>query len=313
MGAFDKYWEEKKAYDQNNKPEMVKIIPTNSPAFNRSILLGSIYDIPNMNDYELRKFVNNSFKLILNNIFFGSPDSAQYIRCFTDVRFLDAFIDVMENMFRAGTILEKDDVIKINAICYDYIRLDNSKDQNVVNRMLKMAGMINARNLPRLLGLGLSNNLANMLLIARFSSLNLNVCVKRVNFIIINQPKELMSQKMIEQIFRTIYDVMTDWFHIFPYIMLDVLPDYDENDPSTFWITDDIQEVDSTISLASLDIMETLPTESIRQTLVNYTQAYNILHNNDLYRFSMRKLSDDYQRINDVVARLNYNENIIVP
>ena len=77
MGAFDKYWEEKKAYDQNNKPEMVKIIPTNSPAFNRSILLGSIYDIPNMNDYELRKFVNNSFKLILNNIFFGSSDSAQ--------------------------------------------------------------------------------------------------------------------------------------------------------------------------------------------------------------------------------------------
>ena len=47
--AFEKYWEEKKAYDESNKVEMVKIVPANSPVFNKSILLGSIYDMNNMN------------------------------------------------------------------------------------------------------------------------------------------------------------------------------------------------------------------------------------------------------------------------
>ena len=36
--AFEKYWEEKKAYDESNKVEMVKIVPANSPVFNKSIL-----------------------------------------------------------------------------------------------------------------------------------------------------------------------------------------------------------------------------------------------------------------------------------
>lgn len=315
--AFEKYWEEKNAYDSANKVEMVKVVPSNSPAFNRSILLGSIYDMNNMNDSELRMFVQNSFRSILNNIFFDSKESADYINCFTNVRFLDAFIDVVQRFIQQGNYFDRDNIAKINNICYDYITFNNgNKNPSVVNRMYMLANIINAPYIPRLLGLGLNNNLANLLLIARWSNLNPKVCVRRVNFIIIGQPKSLMTQETIIQIMTILYELDRDqrnYIKIFPHIMMDVLGDYDEADPSTHWITDDIQEVDSILSLAALDILNGFTDANIRHILLNYTESYKLIHSNSPIRFSMRRLSDDYEKINNVVYSLSEYENIIVP
>ena len=315
--AFEKYWEEKKAYDSANRVEMVKVVPSNSPVFNRSILLGSIYDMHNMNDSELRMFVQNSFRSILNNIFFGSKESVDYINCFTNVRFLDAFIDVVQRSIQQGVYFDRDNIAKINNICYDYITFNNSnKNPAVVNRMYMLANIINAPYIPRLLGLGLNNNVANLLLIARWSNLDPRVCVRRVNFIIIGQPKAKMTQETIVQIMKILYELDRDqrnYIKIFPHIMMDVLGDYDDADPSTHWITDEIQEVDSTLSLAALDILNEFTDANIRHVLVNYTESYNLVHANKPIRFSMRRLSDDYEKINNVVYNLSEYERIIVP
>ena len=93
----------------------------------------------------------------------------------------------------------------------------DKQDTLVLNAMLKLGSIVNRANLPRLLGLGLSENLASLLLISRYSDINLNVCVKRVDFIIINQPAELMSERMIEAIFRILYDDVNYYmYRIFP-------------------------------------------------------------------------------------------------
>ena len=315
--AFEKYWEEKKAYDSANKVEMVKIVPQNSPVFNRSILLGSIYDMNNMNDSELRMFVQNSFRSILNNIFFGSKESVDYINCFTNVRFLDAFIDVVQRLIQQGTYFDRDNIAKINNICYDYITFNNgNKNHAVVNRMYMLANIINAPYIPRLLGLGLNHTVASLLLIARWSNLNPRICVKRVNFIIIGQPKNIMSQETISQIIKILYELDRDqrnYIKIFPHIMMDVLGDYEDADPNTHWITDEIQEVDSILSLSALDILNEFTNDNIRHVLVDYTESYNLVHSNKPIRFSMRRLSDDYQKINDVIHNLYEYEGIIVP
>lgn len=315
--AFEKYWEEKKTYDSINKVEMVKIVPSNSPAFNRSILLGSIYDMNNMNDSELRTFVQNSFRSILNNIFFGSKESVDYINCFTNVRFLDAFIDVMQRFIQQGNYFDRDNIAKINNICYDYITFNNgNKNPAVVHRMYMLANIINAPYIPRLLGLGLNNTVANLLLIARWSNLDPRVCVRRVNFIIIGQPKEIMTQENIVQIMKILYEIDRDqinYMKIFQHIMMDVLGDYDEADPSTHWITDDIQETDSVLSLAALDILNEFTDANIRHVLVDYAESYKLVRSSSPIRFSMRRLSNDYSRINDVIYRLKEYENIIVP
>ena len=315
--AFEKYWEEKKAYDSANRVEMVKVVPSNSPTFNRSILLGSIYDMNNMNDSELRMFVQNSFRSILNNIFFGSKESVDYINCFTNVRFLDAFIDVIQRFIQQGNYLDRDNIVKINNICYDYITFNSgNKNPSVVNRMYMLANIINAPYIPRLLGLGLNNNLASLLLIARWSNLDPRVCVRRVNFIIIGQPKSLMTQETIVQLMKILYELDRDqrnFIKIFPHIMTDVLGDYDEADPATHWITDDIQEVDSILSLAVLDILNEFTDINIRHVLINYTESYKLVHSNKPIRFSMRRLSDDYEKINNVIYNLHEYECIIVP
>lgn len=317
--AFEKYWEEKNAYDSANRVEMVKVVPSNSPVFNRSILLGSIYDMNNMNDSELRMFVQNSFRSILNNIFFGSKESVDYINCFTNVRFLDAFIDVVQRFINQGNYFDRDNIVKINNICYDYITFNNiNKNQAVVNRMYMLANIINSAYIPRLLGLGLNSNLASLLIIARWSNLDPRVCVKRVNFIMVAQSgvKEFMTQERITQILNILYELDRDqrnYIKIFPHIMMDVLGDYDEADPATHWITDEIQEVDSTLSLAALDILNGFTDVNIRHVLVNYTESYNLVFSGNPIRFSMRRLSDDYEKINNVVYNLQEFENIIVP
>lgn len=307
--AFEQYWAEKKAYDETHPKEMVKIIPMNSPVFNRSVLLQNISDIPNMTDAQLRNFIDHHFVSILNSVFSGNNIN-EHVKCFTDVRFLDAFIDVLQT----AKFYENDVVVKINNICYDYISLNDPahKDQNVVNRMLKMSSLINRALLPRLLGLGLSNNLALILLIARYSSFNIDICIRRVNFIIITQPKILMTQEMITEIFRILYSEPNIWTRIFQYFMLDVIPEYNENDPNN-WVTEEIEEVNSTINLAVLDILNTEPTVIIRSALINYAEAYNMINKGKPYRFSLQTLSDDYDRINTVVYNMMYQENIVAP
>lgn len=308
---FNDYWKE--AQEKSNPVERITINPAQSQLFNKSLLTQSIDNIPNMDDVELRKFISEYFNSILNNIFFDINESNQYIKYFTDVRFLDAFTDVLDNMLRYNNRIDRNNILKLNAICYDYIRLDDQKNNLILNKMLKLASIINRPMLPRLLGLGLSDNVANMILISRYSSIDISKCVRRVNFIIINQPKEIMNQSTIEQIFRIIYNTMNEWHIIFQYIMLDVLAYYDKNNPNTYWITKDVQEVDSMLSLAALDILEQSPTAIIVNTIRNYAGGYTMAHPNSPIRFSLRRLSNDYQRINSVVNMLVFNEGIYVP
>ena len=305
--VFNKFWDETKKHDADHPVLVAKVRVDESPNFNLSILKQNIDNVDSMSDVELRNFIKRCFKSIMVNLF--GKEMPKYIHYFQDVRFLDAFIDVLKSM----DFIEKDDIVRLNTMCYHYITIPKDKQNyRVVSRMMEVSNIINRHNLPRLLGLGLSSNLASILLIARYSDIDLNVCVKRVNFIIITQPKELMSERMIEEILKILYNVLDDMVRIFPPIMMDILPDYDENNPNTLWISEDIQEVNSTLNLAFLNILDNLPTQTIRSVLLNYTEAMNMVYKNYQVRFSLRCLSEDYYRINNVINEMALNEGIYV-
>lgn len=304
QATMDKYWKEAEAYKQANPdPPPVKIQnPIESIRFNQSILLKNINDIPNMSNLELKKFLETYFDNIIESVFAGD---VAHINLFRDARFLDVFIDIVSSMSDYNINL----IIRLNNIAYDYISLSSQKDNDIVNRMIKLASVINRKTTPRLLGLGLSRDLAITLAMARYSSFNLNVNVKRVNFIIITQPKILMTQEMITEIYRILYADYRIWIKVFEYFMFDVIPEYnDENN----WVTEEIEEINSIINLSILDILNSEPSKDIRDTLVNYTEDYNILNRGKPIRFSMQKISDDYSRINQVVQQLRF-EGIYVP
>jgi hypothetical protein len=309
--AFEDIYKEMNILNQNNKGEMVKVIPkiSQSPLFNNNILLKTIRDIPNMTDGELRNFISNNFLNILNNVFYGEK-AQEYIQYFTDIKFLDAFIDVLQT----NQFYDNDIIVRINNICYDYLTLKTEmKNSEVINRMIRISNIINRINIPRLLGLGLRNDLVSFILIARYSSFKMNICIKRVNFIIITQPKTLMTTEMILEIFRIIYPTPEIWERIFQYFMVDVIPEYNENDVNALWVTESVEEINSRINLAILEILNEQPHHIIRGALINYAEAYRIININKPIRFTMQKLSDDYDRINSIIQILNYDENILVP
>lgn len=309
MNPLNKYWEEKKQYDETHPVQMVKVRAHESPNFNLSILKQNIDSIDSMNDLELWNFIARTYKSILTNLFEGE-DNYKYIKQLQNPRVLDVFIRLFSNM----NYIENDDIIRCNTLCYHYITLPKQQQNpEVLNKMLRLSDVVNRGYISGLLGLGLSNKLASMILIARFSDIDINVCVKRVNFIIITQPKELMTEVMIEDIFRKIYDVMNIFYRIFPYLMMDVIPEYDDNNETTWWVTEEVAEVDSQLGLAILNILDNLPSQLIRLTLMNYTEGQNMVYQKRPVRFSLNNLSEDYYRINNIIAQLRYNEAIIVP
>ena len=304
---YKDFWEEANKYDAEHPIQVIKVRVDENPNFNLEILKQNIDHVNDMSDSELRSFIKKCFKSIMRDLF--GAEMPKYIKYFQDIRFLNAFIDVVLSL----EFIDKEDIIRINTMCYHYITLPKDKqDYRVLDRMMQLSNIVNKLNIPRLLGLGLSSNLASILLIARYSDIDLNVCVKRVDFIIITQPKELMSEKMIEEIFKILYNVMDDFHRIFPYIMMDTLPEYDENNPNTFWVTDDIQEVNSTLNLAILNIIDNLPSQTIRGIILNYSEAMSMIYKNQTVRFSLRNLSEDYYRINNITNSIAYNEHIYV-
>ena len=96
--AFEQFYQELQQQALANPPQQnVPVAPQYSPMFNKNILMQNIYDIPNMGDAELRNFISRHFVSIFNNIFNADMNIASdHIRCFTDVRFLDARTDVLQ-------------------------------------------------------------------------------------------------------------------------------------------------------------------------------------------------------------------------
>ena len=310
---FENYFNEVEQRNQAKalQPMVRPVNPQNSLLMNKSLFLQTINDISSMNEDELYKFIQYNFDSILLNVFSKGYQVNDYVNLFTDIRFLNTFINVIQNL----PMVSQDNVIRCNTICYHYLTLpDDRKDGRVVSRMLRISNLINRNNLPRLLGLGLTNNVASMLLLARFSDTSIEICVKRVDFIIITQPVELMTKDMIVGIFRILYPTDDDFARAFPYIMHDVLPEYDENNPNTYWITDEIAEVNSTMNLAILDIMqENMYDSNLKGMLINYAEGHNIVFRGKPVRFSLKRLSDDYYHVVDMVNHLEYIDDVYCP
>ena len=312
---LNKFWENEKNYAENHKVEMLRVVPQSSPNFNIYILRQNIDNINEMTDGELRMFIARSFKSILKNLFESPSESQKYVKTFQNRRFLEAMIDVVSSI----GYIDKIDIIRCNTICYHYIILpeqwiDNltgnviNKDHVVMNRMIELCSIINRDKLPRLLGLGLSSKLTNILVIARNSDLDLRVCVERVNFILLRQSKDIMTEEMLENIYMILYDIYSEFDRVFTYVMFDCVTNANDNN------IDDIEIISSTLNLAILNIMQKhLDTKIIRAVLINYAEAKNIVYPNKPVRFSLSNLSGDYDRINDVINELAYDYQIYIP
>lgn len=319
--VLSKYWHEKEYYDTNHKVEMCHVVPAQSPMFNHSILFKTIKDRDSMSDAELRYFIQRNFLSIMNNVF-DRNIGVDYISCFQDPRFIDAFIDVIQAM----QFFDSDVIVRCNLLAYHYLTLpDEKKNSNVARKYIRIGSIVNRGRLIALKKYGLPENLENLLLIARYSDFDLNICVKRLDLIMITSqqmrdfvdtsiPVEDRNPEKLASLLVDLYG-LDSWDRVFPYFMLDVLPEADDNNPNTMWITDEVEEMDSFLQLAVLYVLDKLidSSQRLRGILLNYSEGLRILNKIVKTRFSLRHLSEDYPRINSVIYYLEKDENIYVP
>lgn len=315
--VFEKYWNEKQQYDANQLANANYVIPTPSQSalFNQSILFKNIEDRDNMSDAELRYFINNNLRSILNNVF-DYTVSKKYLDAFQEVRFLKAFADAITII----PFFDQDIIVRTNLIVYHYITQPYKK-QEVVDEMMKIASIINRSKLSILKSYDFPENFKTWLVVARYSDFNMNICVKRVNMLMLINPQSLTSlnidvndiaseeaidtlSKLLVELFNT-----SEWSIVLPYFMLDVLPEVDDT-PSTQWITPEVEAIDSTISLAILHILDTIIPDSktLANILKTYAEGYRILNNKKPIRFSFQTISEDYPRLKSVIEYLSNNE-----
>lgn len=262
----------------------------------------SIYDNPNINKNLLDDIINNGtinnysdeqlFILLSNNLrgfllnIFDKKDQ-RYIKMIISDRMLRVLIKVVNNIE-----IDYMNRIYLNKLCYDYLTSDEKSKNVVIDDLIyHLAKITNKKYIPILIGRGIPEKIACYIVLSRWSDNDEMLNVRRMNFVIMTVNFNF-SEQMIVDVYQTLFERVTQLFEA---TMLDVF-DSDEE-----WYTETIDENYSRISLALLDILDSLPSDSIRRVLDDYNNLYNISYNGYPTRFDLGAISSDYANVYGVI------------
>lgn len=281
--GFDKFFNE--VHD-----EKVNINIANDPSINKGLLDDIITNgtLNNYSDTDLYNLLSNNLRGFLLNIF--ERKDQEYIKMIISDRFLRILIQVVSN-----TNIDYMNKIYLNNLCYDYITLDDKYKNLVINELIyKLANITNKTHIPILIGLGIPEKIACYIVLSRFSTNDEFVNITRMNFVILNTNVNLTEQ-MIVDIYQNLFERVTSLFEA---TMIDTYDDTEE------WYTEEIDDRYSLITLALLDILNSLPSDAIRRVLDDYVSVYNTLYFGKKVRCDLRCLSNDYIRIRLIVEQM---------
>lgn len=203
----------------------------------------------------------------------------------------DKFLSTLVDLTRKEKIDFSSDIYrnKMNRICYDYTRM---KDKNVFiqNLLFSIVYNINKPKVQMLMGLELSKEQACLLVAARYSTASdIRVNYKRLIRSIQSMNPELMTEQKIVDIFGKLCTEQAR--QLFIAIMLDRFESF---------YTDKEEYVYSTVSLAVLDVVESMPMDSIYIVIKAYLDAQT--HSTKQPRFRLKSINvGDYPRINQTI------------
>lgn len=274
----------------NDLSDTVNVNIVNNPNINKGLLDNIINNgtINNYSDGELYTLLSSNLRGFLLNIF--ERKDQRYIKMIISDKFLRVLIQVVAN-----NEIDYMNTIYLNKLCYDYLTLDDDfKNSVITNLIYKLAKCTNKKYIPLLIGVGIPETIASYITLARFSTNDEFVNVTRMNFVIMTANVNFTEQ-MIVDVYQNLFDRVS---MLFEATMLDV-PDTTEE-----WYTDDIDERYSLITLAVLDILNSLPSDAIRRVLDDYVSVYHTSYFGKETRCSLRSLSGDYERIRNIAENM---------
>lgn len=286
------------ANQQNQEFKQADINISNNPSINTNLLDTIINNgtLNNYSDEQLFTLLSSNLRGFLLNIF--ERKDQRYIKMIISDRFLRVLIQVVNNIE-----IDYMNKIYLNKLCYDYLTLDdNSKNAIISDLIYYLAKITNKKHIPILIGLGIPEKIACYIVLSRYSTNDEFINVKRMNFVIMTANIHFTEQ-MIVDVYQNLFDRVSQLFEA---TMLDV-PDTTEE-----WYTDEIDERYSLITLAVLDILNSLPSDAVRRVLDDYVNVYYTSYSGRETRCDLRCLSTDYERIRNIVEGMS-SQGIRVP
>ncbi len=257
------------------------------------------YRLKPCTDEEWKEFLETSYEDILEGA--SKSTDPEYLGMVYSSRFLNGLIQVVTER----KISEKAR-ISINKLGYDYLTYhgDTQKDQYVTTLMINLAAVVNGSMINQMKRLGIPNNLANYLVLSRYSSNNEFTNIRRVNYILLtslSQTYDLSSEsqalgqheaaeKMAANIYFNLFPKMDI---LFRGVMLDVY------DKECSWMTESVSVMYEITTIAMLDVLERLQLEEIREILCSYEKDYQTIYEREgcQTRISLKDIRERYTKI----------------
>lgn len=272
-----------------NPTESVTLDFSSNVTMSDEKLIDVLSNIDNMSDREAYKIVSEYYDTILTIIFdnmynTNSDLRKKAIEIFTVPKFIISITQAMYSITPSHVTRRR-----LNKMCYDYLVLEGEhhKDGYVSGLLMTLSKTVNRDRIPVLCTIPLSEDLASMLSLARYSSEKDVTNVKRLNRVLMVQPLNTITEQKIIDIYLALFD------HILPLftgVMLDVVS------PQT--LNEDDAEIYGLITLAILDIMEELPLADIKKGLILFDQDRKIQYPDSPLRINLESCSEaDYPRL----------------
>lgn len=232
--------------------------------------------------------------MILNyDLFLASNETrSQALKLFTNPYFLDIFIDVI------GLIeLNQHERVCLNKLAYDYYILPD-KNMEVADKLYRLTTAVNGNQVVVLSGMiGLKG--AQVLSMIRNSSFRDEKIVHRVNTFLIKSIPMYSVHDIIE-IYCYLFDRFTS---LFLYTMVETRPAGLTNEQYTKF---------DNISIAMLDILESLSDSNLDKILYDYGFTLSMVSPNTPVRFSL-KTAVSYPRLQQAIKRVELNTGYTIP
>lgn len=247
-------------------------------------------------DYKIKTEISSKSYFSYDN-FEDSVTRPFFQKIWTNKLFLRNAIELLDSdkVYRDQIISAN--LTSINHIVYDYITSSNPI-QEIVDLMYDLIKVVDSVYIIKLCSL-MPLDIAKVVTIARFSSIDNRIAIDRFNNAICTSGIDF-SKKNIIHIYSIFFsEGFSPLFNVTMTTKIETFADRNQ------------MKIYNMISLAILDILESMPSAEISTVLMNYAD-YVTLSNISTIRLNIRSLSEDYSRINNVIADL-LNRGVSIP
>lgn len=258
-------------------------------SFNNNHFFEVMKNIDSLSEGELINTIKNHIDFIVERTLSHDESMSTIL---AHPKFVNAYYKTMRSI-----PLNNDRRLFANKLAYEYSIIDKPNPE-ILSHFKEISEYVNNDITQRLVKIGLSRHIANDLAMCRYSSRKESINVQRLNFTMCKYNAEIFTEQRIVWVYEQLFDHVSQ---LFIASMLEVYSDRELNE-----LGNEFRDVYGNISLAILIILNNMPSNAIRQIVLQYIDAYVEWFKTrpTLPRFTLRALSYDYERIVNVVEKL---------